>query len=55
MAWSLFGLVGVIVSSAGWGACTGLLMGVGIVLVVGAIALMVVIKARDAKKVQQDA
>ena len=51
----LFGLVGVIVSSAGWGACTGLLMGVGIVLVVGAIALMVVIKARDAKKVQQDA
>lgn len=30
-------------------------MGVGIVLVVGAIALMVIIKARDAKKVQQDA
>lgn len=46
----LFGLVGVIVSSAGWGACTGLLTVVGAVLVVGAVALMVVIKARDAKR-----
>lgn len=46
----LFGLVGVVVSSAGWGACTGLLAGVGIVLIVGSIALLAVIRSRDAKK-----
>lgn len=46
----LFGLVGVVVSSAGWDACTGLLAGVGIVLALGSIALLLVIRSRDAKK-----
>lgn len=46
----LFGLVGVVVSSAGWGACTGLLVGVGAVLIIGSVALFAVIRARDAKR-----
>ncbi len=46
----LFGLVGVIVSSAGWGACTSLLIGVGAVLILGSIALLIVIRSRDLKK-----
>ncbi len=45
----LFGIVGVIVSSAGWGACTGLLICVGCVLIAGSVALLFVIKRRDAQ------
>ena len=45
----MFGLVGVIVSSAGWGACTSLLIGVGAVII-GSIALLIVIRSRDLKR-----
>lgn len=45
----LFGLVGVVVMASGWGACTGLLTGVGITLFLGSLALLLVIRARDAK------
>ncbi len=46
----LFAFVGAVVSAAGWGACTGLLAGVGIVLFLGSLALLLVIKARDKKQ-----
>ena len=46
----LFAFVGAVVSAAGWGACTGLLAGVGIVLFLGSLALLFVIKARDKKQ-----
>ena len=46
----LFAVVGAVVSAAGWGACTGLLAGVGIVLFLGSLALLLVIKARDKKQ-----
>lgn len=47
----LFGIVGVVVATAGWGACTGLLAVVGIVLFLGSLGLLFVLKARDGKKV----
>lgn len=45
----LFGVVGAVVMASGWGACTGLLAGVGIVLFVGALALLFIMRSRDAK------
>lgn len=47
----LFGIVGAVVATAGWAACTGLLTGVGIVLFLGALALFLVLRARDKKRV----
>lgn len=44
----LFGVVGAVVMAAGWGACTGLLAGVGIVLFLGSVALLFLLKKRDA-------
>lgn len=46
----LFAVVGAVVSAAGWGACTGLLAGVGIVMFLGSLALLLVLKARDKKQ-----
>ena len=48
----LFGVVGAVVMASGWGACSGLLTGVGITLFVGSLALLFVIRARDAKAAQ---
>ena len=45
----LFGVVGAVVMASGWGACTGLLAGVGIVLFVGSLALLLIMRSRDAK------
>lgn len=47
----LFGVVGAVVAS-GWGAATGILAGAGIVMALGSIALLIVLKARDKKRVQ---
>ncbi len=44
----LFGIVGAVVAS-GWGAATGILATAGVVLFVGSIALMFILKKRDAK------
>lgn len=49
----LFGVVGSMVMAAGWGSCTGMLAATGIVLFVGSLALLIVIKRRDAKKAAQ--
>ena len=46
----LFAAVGAVVATAGWGACTGLLAAVGIVLFLGSLALLLVLKARDKKQ-----
>lgn len=46
----LFAVVGAIITSAGWGACTGLLAATGAVLFLGSLALLFVIRARDAKR-----
>lgn len=46
----LFGVVGAVVAAAGWGACTGLLAGVGIVLFLGSLGLLLVLRARDSKR-----
>ncbi len=45
----LFGVVGAVVMAAGWGACTGLLAGVGIVMFLGSLALLFVLRARGKK------
>lgn len=45
----LFGVVGAVVMASGWGACSGLLTGVGITLFVGSLVLLFVIRVRDAK------
>jgi len=45
----IFGVVGAIVAS-GWGAATGVLAAAGAVLFIGAVALLFVLRARDAKK-----
>lgn len=46
----LFAAVGAVVATAGWGACTGLLVAVGVVLFLGSLALLFVLKARDKKQ-----
>ncbi len=46
----LFAAVGAVVAAAGWGACTGLLAAVGVVLFLGSLALLFVLKARDKKQ-----
>lgn len=46
----LFAVVGAVVATAGWGACTGLLAAVGVVLFLGSLALLFVLKARDKKQ-----
>ena len=46
----LFAAVGAVVATAGWGACTGLLAAVGIVLFLGSLALLLVLKAREKKQ-----
>lgn len=46
----LFAAVGAVVATAGWGACTGLLAVVGVVLFLGSLALLFVLKARDKKQ-----
>lgn len=46
----LFAAVGAVVATAGWGACTGLLAAVGVVLFLGSLALLFVLKARDKKQ-----
>lgn len=46
----LFAAVGAVVAMAGWGACTGLLAAVGVVLFLGSLALLFVLKARDKKQ-----
>lgn len=46
----LFAAVGAVVAAAGWGACTGLLAAVGVVLLLGSLALLFVLKARDKKQ-----
>lgn len=46
----LFAAVGAVVAAAGWGACTGLLAAVGVVLFLGSLALLFVLKARDKKR-----
>ena len=46
----LFAVVGAIITSAGWGACTGLLAATGAVLFLGSLALLFVIKSRDSKR-----
>lgn len=45
----LFGVVGGIVTTAGWGASTGLLSAAGIVLFAGALALLFILRAREKK------
>ena len=45
----IFGVVGAIVAS-GWGAATGVLATAGIVLFVGSVALLLVLRARNAKR-----
>ena len=45
----LFGVIGVVVSSS-WSAATGILGATGAVLFLGSLALLFVIKARDAKR-----
>lgn len=47
----LFGIVGAVVTAAGWAACTGLLVGVGVVLFLGSLALFLVLRARDGKRI----
>ena len=46
----LFAAVGAVVATAGWGACSGLLGAVGVVLLLGSLALLFVLKARDKKQ-----
>lgn len=46
----LFVAVGAVVTAAGWGACTGLLAAVGIVLFLGSLLLLITLKARDRKR-----
>ena len=46
----LFAAVGTVVATASWGACTGLLAAVGVVLFLGSLALLFVLKARDKKQ-----
>ena len=46
----LFAVVGAIITSAGWGACTTLLAVTSAVLFLGSLALLFVIRARDAKR-----
>ena len=50
----LFVAVGAVVSAAGWGACTGLLAGVGSVLFLGSLLLFFALKARNAKRAAAD-
>ena len=50
----LFGVVGALVASA-WGAATGMLAATGIVLFLGSLALLIVIKRRDAKRAAEQA
>lgn len=47
----LFGIVGAVVTAAGWAACTGLLVGVGVVLFLGSLALFLVLRARDGRRI----
>lgn len=47
----LFGIVGAVVTAAGWAACTGLLIGVGVVLFLGSLALFLVLRARDGRRI----
>lgn len=51
----LFGIVGAVVTAAGWAACTGLLVGVGVVLFLGSLALFLVLRARDNKRLADGA
>lgn len=46
----LFAFVGAIVSSAGWAACTSLLVVDGIVLFAGSLGLLILLRKRDAAK-----
>lgn len=46
----MFAIVGAVITAAGWAACTGLLVGVGVVLFLGSLALFLVLRARDAKR-----
>lgn len=46
----LFGVVGGIVTTAGWGASAGLLSGAGAVMFLGALALMFILRSRERKR-----
>lgn len=46
----MFAIVGAVITAAGWAACTGLLVGVGVVLFLGSLALFFVLRARDVKR-----
>lgn len=46
----LFAAVGAVVTAAGWAACTGLLVGVGVVLFLGSLSLLLVLRSRDRKR-----
>ena len=49
----LFGIVGAVVAS-GWGAATGILAAAGVVLFLGSLALLFILRARDAKRAPVD-